>query len=426
MTRNSPAFLQLLHSILTGKKSTNLNLTSEAWADLFSLSAEQDVLPLIYDAFSRSEAYRTASPEVKERYGTAALQAAVRQITRSNEFLTLILHAQEIGLDPVVLKGIICREIYPQPYLRISVDEDILIRPEEAEAFHRFFLSEGLFEDGNDAEPLRERIENASELSYLREDSPTYIEVHKELFDPDSGAYGDLNRLFEGMAERTVRVQIEDVSVRTLAPTDHLLYLILHAFKHFVHSGIGIRSVCDIGQFAEHYASDIDWEHIRSCLEEVHAFDFTRALLCIVQHCLLPDAAFYCCISDWKIEEIDTEPLLEDILSGGVHGNASLERLHSSNITLNAIENDRKESYAGQGFLSTAFHSVFLPLGKMSVHYPYLKKAPFLLPAAWTQRIGKYLQERKTARKGSKSTAAGSIRLGRSRVELLKKYGIIR
>ena len=41
-------------------------------------------------------------------------------------------------------------------------------------------------------------------------------------------------------------------------------------------------------------------------------------------------------------------------------------------------------------------------------------------------KIGKYLQERKAAGKGGESTAAGSIRLGQSRVELLKKYGIIR
>lgn len=36
-----------------------------------------------------------------------------------------------------------------------------------------------------------------------------------------------------------------------LAPTDHLLCLLCHAYKHFLYAGFGIRHVCDIGIFAE-------------------------------------------------------------------------------------------------------------------------------------------------------------------------------
>jgi len=229
-----------------------------------------------------------------------------------------------------------------------------------------------------------------------------------------------------------------------------------------------------------HYTAS-GWDHIRTCLEKVHAFDFTRGLLHIVKECLLPDAKFFSSIcnnstgTDWHIDEIDIETLLEDILASGVHGNSSLERLHSSNITLKAIAQDKQlnavrssSSNKSTSFISTAFHSVFLPLKSMSGRYPYLKKAPFLLPFAWTQRVCRYLKERITAAKrvssssnsvlsisgiassGSdrsssisgrspsasdrqlknsetkkKSATAESLRLGRSRVELLKKYGII-
>ena len=177
--------------------------------------------------------------------------------------------------------------------------------------------------------------------------------------------------------------------------------------------------------FAEHYASEIDWTHLRNCLKEVHAFDFARALFHILQSYLLPDARFLGYIIEG--DEIDVEPLLADILAGGVHGNSSLERLHSSNITLHAVAQDKKGGpSAGTGFLSTAVHAAFLPLKEMTVHYPYLKKAPFLLPIAWVQRNFKYLRERISDWSGGKGSTSESIRLGQSRVELLKKYGIIK
>ena len=51
--------------------------------------------------------------------------------------------------------------------------------------------------------------------------------------------------------------------------------------------------------------------------------------------------------------------------------------------------------------------------------FPWVKKSALLLPAAWGVRIVRYL------RRGSLS-AAESIRIGNERIELLKKYGILR
>lgn len=187
--------------------------------------------------------------------------------------------------------------------------------------------------------------------------------------------------------------------------------------------------------------------------------------------------------SNWHITSIDTAPLLEDILASGVHGNSSLERLHSSNITLNAVskrrqaetlsigrqaaasgstsqstqpQNTRAATSKSYSSLTAIFHSVFLPLDKMSGRFTYLKKAPVLLPVAWLQRIFGYLKENAASRRNyisqdtksnqrasstsktgipqtstsmsttSTSRPAESIRLGRSRVELLRKYGIIK
>jgi hypothetical protein len=45
---------------------------------------------------------------------------------------------------------------------------------------------------------------DAFEVPYRKAGSPLYIELHKQLFAPESDAYADLNRFFEGAFERTV------------------------------------------------------------------------------------------------------------------------------------------------------------------------------------------------------------------------------
>ena len=422
MTRIHSLLLSVLKVSIQDQKTTDPGIDPNEWDELINLAKQQEILSLILNSIYNCSSYKKIDRTHRNEYRDHAVSLLSRQIIQTNEFLTLILHAKEQGMDPVVLKGVICRELYPQPCLRPSVDDDILVTQEEAAAFHRVLLSAGLFSDDPDADP-----ETDPELSYHKENSPIYIEMGKTLFPPEDDVFGDFNRLFPGIREHTVRVQIEDVSVRTLSPTDHLLYLFIHAFKHFVLSGIGIRPVCDIGLFAEHHAKDTDWAHIRSCLEEVHAFDFARALFHIVQQYLLPDAGFYAYIRDWKISGTDTDDILADILAGGVHGNISLGRLHSGNITLNAVTREKKTGSSGSpGLIRIAFQTVFLPVKPMSARYPYLKKAPYLLPFAWVQRTCRYVKERITAGPGSRDSASESLRLGRSRVELLKKYGIIR
>ena len=167
--------------------------------------------------------------------------------------------------------------------------------------------------------------------------------------------------------------------------------------------------------FADRYHHEIDWNKLRELLGEVNAFDYTRALFYILNRYLLPEAAFMPDIREWNIDEIDEEPLLLDILESGTLGASSLSRLHSSNITLNAATDGKR----GNGVL----HTVFLPLESMKGRYPYLEKAPFLLPVAWMQRIFTYLKEVKQT---PSNDTGESIRIGRERVELLRKYHIMK
>lgn len=379
----------------------------DKWDAVFQLAREHELLPLVFDTCCGLSSLRKADKENENKYKELSIKAAVRQIIQTNEFLTLLLRAQKQGLDPVVLKGVVCRSLYPKPMLRPSVDEDILIPASQAEAFHAFLLDQGLFADEPGAD-----VERAFELSYHKENSPTYIELHTTPFPPDNEAYGDLNELFEGIFDRTIRVQIEDVSVRTLAPTDHLLYILCHAYKHFLHGGIGLRQVCDIGMMARAYGEEIHWKNLLSQCERIRIERFSAAIFKIGGNCFgLPVPSVF------DMDGIDEKHLLEDILSGGNYGVSDIDRVHSASITLDAAASRGERRRSG-----SLLAAVFPKRSSLEGRYPYLKTKPWLLPAAWGQRIAKYILHRDGLTKGNPSR---SIQIGRERVELLREYGII-
>ena len=313
---------------------------------------------------------------------------------------------QDRGLRPAVLKGIVCRSLYPHPEQRPSVDEDLLVDPSEFPALHQALVDEGLTPvDAVD-------LDTAFEVAYEDKKRNLYIEVHKQPFTPDSEAVRQMNDAFDGALSRTVEISIYGVSIRTLCPTDHLLYLLCHAYKHLIYSGFGIRQICDVCLFARKYAAEIDWRHVAEVCRR-HRIDTLAAAVFRIgsEHLDIPAPEIFAGIS------VDEMPLLEDILTGGLYGVSDENRLHSSNITLGAVEAARK-GRRPSGF----WRSVFPPREYFENRFPYAKTHPVLLPVAWGQRLYNYLTDRK---KGAKVSPAESIRIAAERIRLLRQYGVI-
>lgn len=205
---------------------------------------------------------------------------------------------------------------------------------------------------------------------------------------------------------------VEIDGLLTMPPHEHLLYLLLHAYKHFVRSGIGLRQFCDIGLWARAYHNEIDWQRLYEQCESVHAATFAAAAFRIARDDLGID---FDLPAPWS-EAVDVEPLLHDTLCGGVYGSNDLMRLHSSTVTLNAVKASRI------GEKSSVLSTVFPKREYLERRYPYLKKRPYLLPVAWVQRIARYASEKQS---GADSRASGSIKLAKERIELMKRYDIM-
>ena len=459
MNKTEAATLSFLCAALHGQTPADPGLEPEEWQKLLRLSERHKLLPLILDAAwslpscraalsrhsrpspeqnskisgkpapspaeahgahpsevsafpaghsERSEAEPKNPPVQPDAWRTIVFDQVGRQAIQENEFLNLILALRERGLEPLVVKGAVCRKLYPKPLLRPSVDDDLLIPPDQAAAFHAALLELGLTEDHGATDP------NALwELSYHKPDSPLYIELHTCLFDPESPIFSGFNGLFADAFDAPDREQVQDVELLTLEPNLHLLFLILHAYKHFLHSGFGLRIVSDICLFSRGHAAEIDFPAVLAACTDLRCERFAAAVFRIGEKYLdiaAPEAFGL---------PVDEAPLLADVLSSGNLGE-DIDRLHSAHITLQTVAADRLGARAG----GTIRNTVFLPASALSGRYPYLKKCPWLLPVAWVSRTATYAMGRLRRKSGAERPAA-SLRIGKNRVDLLRAYHII-
>ena len=406
-------FLDIIKAALAGRKPhITREISQEEWQRLFQLAGLHNVLPLIYEAvYTLPELQK--HPALLASMKRQIRQLVILQTMRTTDFLKLNRHMQAAGIRPLVVKGIVCRNLYPLPDHRPSSDEDVLIAPAESEACHLLLTEFGM----QTAETPETRAE-AYEVPYQKADSPLYIELHKHLFPPESDAYGDLNRFFENVRDRAVALEIQGTTVWTLGYTDHLFYLICHAFKHFLHSGFGVRQICDVSMFANTYGKEIHWEEVLEKCRAIRAQYFAAAMLKIGSQYFGFDPDTACLPPSWRQLDADGEALLADALDSGVFGHTSGSRIHSSTITLNAVTAEKDGKKASGSLMKT----IFPPMAQMTPKFPYLKEKPWLLPVAWTARILRYGKETASS---DHSDAAESIRIGKERVELLRKFRIL-
>lgn len=414
MDKINKLLLQALKASLCNEKvDWDFEIQPQEWKDLFQQAYTHRILPMIYDAVYNCPAAKKVEASFWNPFKRNAVQQVMIQTMKTEEFLQLYQHLKKAGIRPLIVKGIICRELYPNPDCRSSGDEDMLIQPETFELCHRELLEYGMVVAGSGQD-----MQKSYEVPYGKQGSPIYIELHKYLFPPDSEAYGEFNQFFGNVHERAIEISVQGVSVLTMEYSSHFFYLICHAFKHFLHSGFGIRQICDIVLFANEHGKEIDWLKILEQCRTIHAEKFAAALLQIGEKYLTfsPDKA--CWPPEWRNISVEETALLEDLLSGGIYGSSNMSRKHSSNITLSVVGSQKKGDKSRYGVLRTAFP----PIKYMETRFPYLRKFPFLVPVAWISRIVKYGKE---TGQGGENNAADSIKIGNRRIELMKQYGII-
>ena len=388
MDKISKLFLQTVACGLERNTIEDPGLSEREWKDLMQLSIEHTLLPVVFEAV-----YSVMPADLEKEYRAISLAWISEQIRITEEFLKLYREMKRQGIEPLVFKGIVCRDAYTLSDWRISSDEDVYIDRSEYMKFHALMKKSGFAGYEPNFHSEHETIYQRKELR---------IEGHWELFPKENRLWVQMNALKEEMLNRAGYLGIGEVEILTLEPTDHMIYLLFHTMKHFALAGVGVRQICDIVQWDKKYT--VDWTRVKAVMEALGGSRFSAAILdagCRYFGMDLPEG--------W--EAVDSTDLIEDSLKGGIFGHSTEERRRSASITLAAGEEHNK--------VYSLLRAAFPKREAMEINYPWVSCSRFLLPVGWGVRFFRYI-----SRIGKDNSPLRSIEIGMQRMKLLKEYDV--
>ena len=184
---------QFLHIAKAAVSGGDFPAESVDWPAVFALAGQQKLLPILFEAVRKMP----AAEENVALFAVTKQQVigqVLNQTVRSAEFSDVYHKLRSAGLHPIVVKGQLCSRLYPLKDHRISADDDLLIPDGEFMACHEQLLANGLTTD-----TPADELASADEVSYTKEGSPLYIELHRHLFDSSEDAHDELNHFFASL-----------------------------------------------------------------------------------------------------------------------------------------------------------------------------------------------------------------------------------
>jgi hypothetical protein len=333
-----------------------------------------------------------------------SLFMVAKQVEKTEMFLNLYCAFLKENLHPIVMKGIICRQLYGKyEDYRPSGDEDILVKVDDFHKVRKVMEEEGF--ECEEPNITRKQLEHIHHVEFYHKDSGFLVEVHTNIIGNENRQRAKMNSYFDNVFEQEHVVDIKGVLIHTMNYTEHYIFVVLHAFKHFLSSGVGIRQVLDILLYQKRYESEIDWEIVSQGLKENQARDFLGDVQAI-------GTEYLGFVFQQQLPCKNPQILLEDILDVGVFGKRSKADELASRLNISTADTNQ------QGFRKW-IRAGFPELAYMQVGAPYLVERPWLLPLEWLKRWYRFVKKIKSC---GGSLLSDGIQQSKIRKELLDKY----
>lgn len=380
------------------------------WSYLVQLAKEHNILALFVEGASKHYSFISRPEYEKEMNESIAIVSA--QVRRTSAFLKLYEAFVEADLHPIVMKGLICRELYGAlGDHRPSGDEDILIRPSEYELAKRILIENGYISEIE--KETESQIERLQEVSFIHPKERLHIELHLNSMGRETEDRAQMSDYFTNVFENYREVEIQGVTVRTMNHQDHLAFLILHAFKHFMLFGFGIRQVLDILLYQKNFGKEVDLVELDKTLCKFKASSFWNDIIYIGNRYLGFE------LSTIK-EPTCPDELLNNILQCGVFGSKSEAEVTAGRATMRVSSNHTNNK--SSNMFVVVWRSIFPSKVYMLDQAPYLLKKPWLLPFAWFRRWCRFVNRSKGA---NANLTVESIKISQRRMKVLKKYDLV-
>lgn len=267
---------------------------------------------------------------------------------------------RESGIPFIVVKGFAITEYYPVPSLRTMGDCDIIVHQQNMPAAMRVMRNLGY-----------QGIENERTHDWECVKKNLVFELHDSLVQSADHA-GKVQRDFFNQYDEFVKDGVIDWNF-------HFLFLIMHLRKHFMNSGVGIRSFMDIAVILR-YGAELRWDWIIAKLVYLDLYRFAQSCFYLLEKWFGVVAPINYSVLDYYTYTRVTEI----VLSNGVFGFSN--KNNGGNYERNLLIKSKGLLGLNRVLLLISF--AFPPYSYMK-SYPgcgYVNDNRYLLPIAWLHR----------------------------------------
>lgn len=323
------------------------------WADIYQYAKEQSLSTMVYSVIKNTGA--ELAPELRREWATRYAKNLVKFSNQEHECERICNALSAAGFENMPLKGSVIRKLFPSPEFREMGDLDILVKPETAEAAHEMMLADGYTYLPSHTTSFNREYQK---LPYMDVEIHTFL-THQE---------GEMFTYFSDWWDRALPPE-KNLTYK-VSWSDCYIFLMAHAYRHFSHSGTGVRSVIDVYVMNQALKDELDRDYVSTELKKLK-IDAFASMIERLADC-------------WFAEEKQDVPgdLLSyhyRILGCGTYGDGDdMRRLAFQHIQ------------SGKSFRAAkrtmAVKKIFPSYAYMKTMYPVLGKLPFLLPLFWVVR----------------------------------------
>ncbi len=279
----------------------------------------------------------------------------------------------------MLLKGMVIRKYYPAPELREMADNDILFDNKYSKEVYEFMTARGYKSDD---------YNKGYHDEYLK--PPAYnFEMHRQLVSSKERPkwyeyYKDVKSILIKDTNENRETAANNESNNTsnqfyFSDNDFYVYFIVHTYKHFLNSGMGLRTVLDVYLYVSNLQEKLDFDYIEEQLKKLDAYDFEQTFRSIAFKMFdenLEDRKW------WDLFDVKEQEMLSYVLDAGTYGNLENSVAHKMGYT----KGEKKKTSDKARYI---FRRLFPSMDTIEEFFPFFYKHKWAIPFLYIYRIGK-------------------------------------
>lgn len=196
------------------------------WAEVYELAVKHNIGRILYTAIRKLPEQECVPKDIQKDLQVHFYASVSRSKEQDMRMVQVMECLNQKKIFHVLMKGWVLKRYYPIPELRTMGDIDFLIREEDRQRTHEALLQLGFL------------CTSDTGFVWCYEKGNTFLEVHSRIVFQKVGRGADTEQYYLDAVSHTEKVRGE--YTLCFIKEYHLVYLFVHAAKHFQYAGYGL------------------------------------------------------------------------------------------------------------------------------------------------------------------------------------------